>query len=168
MSSSADVPGAGTGLPGGAPANSGRGEVQGGIAARYRSLYDIGRGGMGRVEVALERHVNGFSRVVALKRLLPEAAREKRHTEMFLREARLAALLAHPNVVHAFAYGEAQGEFFLAMEYVEGEPLSRVLAAARRREHGLPAPLVALILAEVCDGLHAAHELRDPTGVMLN
>jgi serine/threonine-protein kinase len=85
---------------------------------------------------------------------------------MFLREARLAALLQHPNVVHAFAFGELYGELFLAMEYVEGEPLSRVLAAARSggARAGLDPAVVALVLAEACDGLHAAHELRDVGG----
>src|SRR5262249_45416988 len=93
----------------------------GGVEDRYRSLFVVGRGGWGAVEVALERGHAGFARIVALKRLLPEQARDPRHKEMFLREARLAALLRHPNVVHAFAFGELYGELFLAMEYVEGE-----------------------------------------------
>ncbi|HZU83000.1 MAG TPA: serine/threonine-protein kinase [Polyangiaceae bacterium] len=131
---------------------------------RYRSLFVIGRGGMGTVEVALERGARGFERVVALKRLLPEGACDPRHKEMFLREARLAALLAHPNVVHAFAFGEIYGQLFMAMEYVEGEPLSQVLEAARQSGRALPAPVVAHVLAQVCDGLHAAHELRDRGG----
>ncbi|HEY8041191.1 MAG TPA: serine/threonine-protein kinase [Polyangiaceae bacterium] len=137
----------------------------GGVEDRYRSLFVIGRGGMGSVEVALERGNEGFERVVALKRLLPEQARDPRHKEMFLREARLAALLKHPNVVHAFAFGELYGELFLAMEYVEGETLSHVLARARESDHGkLDPAVVAFVLAEVCDGLHAAHELRDVGG----
>jgi len=119
---------------------------------------------MGRVEVALERGDVGYERVVALKWLLPEAARDRRQTEMFLREARLATLLDHPNVVHAFDAGEIDGEFFLAMEYVAGEPLSHVLKRVREREGGVPPPLAAHILAEICEGLHAAHELRGPDG----
>ena len=141
----------------------------GGVEDRYRSLFVIGRGGMGTVEVALERGAGGFERVVALKRLLPEQARDPRHKEMFLREARLAALLKHPNVVHAFAFGELYGELFLAMEYVEGETLSHVLSAVRERDAGrLDPALVAFVLAGVCDGLHAAHELRDVGGHPLN
>jgi serine/threonine-protein kinase len=116
---------------------------------------------MGTVEVALERGPAGFERIVALKRLLPEGARDPRHKEMFLREARLAALLAHPNVVHAYAFGELYGDTFMAMEYVEGEPLSHVLRAAQTAGQGLPPGLVAHVLAEACEGLHAAHELRD-------
>jgi serine/threonine protein kinase len=136
----------------------------GSVEDRYRSLFLIGRGGMGTVEVALERAADGFERVVALKRLLPEGARDPRNKEMFLREARLAALLAHPNVVHAFAFGELYGELFMAMEYVEGEPLSHVLRTADDGDHGLAPELVAFVLAEACDGLHAAHELRDKGG----
>jgi serine/threonine-protein kinase len=138
----------------------------GGVEDRYRSLFVIGRGGMGSVEVALECKGKGFDRVVALKTLLPEGARDPRHKEMFLREARLAALLQHANVVHAFAFGELFGELFLAMEYVEGEPLSRVLATRMSSDSsvGLDPAIVAFVLAEACDGLHAAHELRDVGG----
>jgi serine/threonine protein kinase len=138
------------------------------VEDRYQSLFVIGRGGMGSVEVALERGEGGYERIVALKRMLPETSRDARHKEMFLREAKLAALLAHPNVVHAFSFGELHGELFLAMEYVEGEPLSDVLAVARDKEGGLVAALAAHVLAEICDGLHAAHELRDANGNPLN
>lgn len=134
---------------------------------RYRPLYAIGRGGMGLVEVALETSDDGFERICALKRLLPEGARDKRHTDMFLREARLAALLSHPNVVHGFAYGEANGEFFLAMEYVEGETLAHLLAALRERNELLAPGLAAFIVAEICEGLHAVHELADDSGAAL-
>jgi serine/threonine-protein kinase len=139
--------------------------ISGSVEDRYRSLLLIGRGGMGTVEVALERREEGVERVVALKRLLPEASADPRREEMFLREARLAALLVHPNVVHVYAFGELCGELFMAMEYVEGEPLSHVLRVARERNCALEPGLVAFVLAQVCDGLHAAHELRDNGGL---
>jgi hypothetical protein len=145
------------------------GPALGSLEDRYRSLFLLGRGGMGRIEVALERGGNGATeRIVALKRLLPESARDPRRKEMFLREARLGALLAHPNVVRAFAFGEIYDELFLAMEYVEGEPLSRVLTAVRDTGHTLGAALTCHLLAEVCEGLHAAHELADAHGKALN
>jgi hypothetical protein len=141
----------------------------GSLEDRYRSLFLLGRGGMGRIEVALERGGNGApERIVALKRLLPESARDPRRKEMFLREARLGALLAHPNVVRAFAFGEIYDELFLAMEYVEGEPLSRVLTAIRDSGRTLGAALTCHVLAEACEGLHAAHELAGPDGTPLN
>jgi serine/threonine protein kinase len=147
-----------------------------GLAARYRSLFVIGRGGMGTVEAALELHIDGtepieeaaYERVVALKRLLPDAARDRRRLDMFLREAKLAKLLDHPNVVRAFDYGEIDGELFLAMEYVEGQSLSRVLKALADEKGELGTSLAAHVLAEVCEGLHAAHELRDENGQSLN
>jgi serine/threonine protein kinase len=150
-----------------------------GLSARYRSLFVIGRGGMGTVEAALEVHPGGgepgddpreagYERVVALKRLLPDSARDKRRVEMFLREAKLAKLLDHPNVVRAFDYGEIDGELFLAMEYVEGQALSRVLKALADGNGELGPALAAHVLAEVCEGLHAAHELKDESGQPLN
>ena len=142
------------------------------LAARYRSLFVVGRGGMGSVEAALELDPHdertgigehAFERVVALKRLLPDAARDRRRVDMFLREAKLASMLDHPNVVSAYDYGEADGELFLAMEYVEGQPLSRVLKTlADGHEACLPVATVCFVLAEICRGLHAAHELADP------
>lgn len=115
---------------------------------------------MGSVEAALE--VDTHDRIVALKRLLPDAARDKRRVEMFMREAKLASLLDHPNVVTAYDYGELDGELYLAMEYVEGQPLSRVLKTLAERGETLPVATVAYVLAEICRGLHAAHELTDP------
>jgi serine/threonine-protein kinase len=122
---------------------------------------------MGRVEAAIERGEAGFERVVALKRLLPKGPRDARHVQMFLREARIATLIRHPNVVHAFAFGEVEGELFLAMQYVAGEPLSRVLAAGKAKGSGLSLASVAWVLAEACEGLHAAHELCDADGKLL-
>jgi len=143
--------------------------VPGSLEDRYRSLFLLGRGGMGRIDVALERGRAGATeRIVALKRLLPESARDPRRKEMFLREARLGALLAHPNVVRAFAFGEIYDELFLAMEYVEGEPLSRVLAALREAGRKLDVGLTCHLVAEVCEGLHAAHELTGADGKPLN
>ena len=135
---------------------------------RFRRLFQVGKGGMGSVDVALERGDGSFQRIVALKRCLRESAEDARNREMFFREARLAALLQHPNVVHAFNFGEINGEPFLTMEYVEGEALSRLVAAAADRCEGLPIPLAAHILAEMCEGLHAVHELRDVDGTALN
>ena len=141
------------------------------IEERFRSLFVLGRGGMGSVEAALETRGSegeeAFERVVALKRLLPER-RDARRAEMFLREAKLAAMLDHPNVVRAHAYGEIGGELYLALEYVEGQPLSRVVAALTERGEHMSAALAAHVVAEVCEGLHAAHELRGENGQPLS
>jgi len=119
---------------------------------------------MGSVEAASEELADGTTRIVALKRILRTTGSDAPQVEMFLREARLTTLLEHPNVIRSFAYGESSGELFLAMEYVSGEPLSRVLSAARARGEPLPLGVIAYVLAEACEGLHAAHELRGPDG----
>ncbi len=138
------------------------------LGGRYRSLFVLGRGGMGSVEAALQtgaahETLPHYERVVALKRLLPDAARDKRRVDMFLREARLATMLDHPNIVRAWDFGELDGELYLAMEFVEGQSLARLLHAVKDAGETLPVPVVAWLLAEICEGLHAAHELTDPT-----
>jgi len=135
---------------------------------RYQSLFRIGRGGMGVVEVAIQHGPADAARIVAFKRLLPEAAREKRHRNMFLREARLATMLKHPNVVRALDCGQVQGDVFIAMEFVEGETLWSLFEVLREKGHRVAPAVAAHILALVCDGLHAAHELCNADGVKLN
>src|SRR5579871_3108621 len=104
--------------PSGPPSGSARaGRPSGGLAcatpatltSRFRSLFVVGHGGMGSIEVAVETLENGSERVVALKRMLPSSVKDKRLTEMFLREAKLASMLVHPNVVHAMSFGEQGG-----------------------------------------------------------
>ena len=127
------------------------------LLGRYQPLFVIGRGGMGTIEVAAEQS----GAVVALKRMNP-GVRDRRHADMFLREARLATLLNHENVVHAFAFGEQDGELLIAMEYVEGETLAHLLQVTK-----LPLDVATYVLAELCEGLHAAHELKDVSGTAL-
>jgi len=137
---------------------------------RYQPLFVIGRGGMGTIEAAVERNAavngGGGGRVVALKRMLP-GARDRRHIDMFLREARLATLLNHENVVHAFAFGEQDGELYIAMEYVEGQTLASLLVTLAAHGGYIPIDVTLYVLAALCDGLHAAHELRDVGGARL-
>jgi serine/threonine-protein kinase len=150
------------------PSGSLRASKGSALTSQFRPLFVVGRGGMGSIEVAIEKTEDGSERVVALKRMLPSAVLDKRLTEMFLREAKLASMLAHPNVVHAMSFGERDGELYLVMEYIEGEPLSRVVALANEKGISLALPLVAHVLAEICEGLHAAHELTDDCGRPLN
>src|SRR5688572_491454 len=97
------------------------------LDGRYRIQAPLGRGGMGRVYRALDV----LDREVALKVLHGDVARDKRMAERFRREAKLAASLAHPNVVITRDFGRTEaGLLYLAMEYLEGEPLDRVLARA--------------------------------------
>jgi serine/threonine-protein kinase len=139
------------------------------LADRYRTLFVLGRGGMGTVEAALEvASDGGYRRVVALKRALHKGGAGTTGAAMFLREARIAALLRHPNVVTALDYGDADGELYLAMEYVEGQPLSRIIQALRESKGTFTLVAVAHVVASLCEGLHAAHELTDQDGRRLH
>jgi serine/threonine-protein kinase len=110
----------------------------------------IGRGGMGAVYRAEER---ALRRKVALKVIAPELAQDRRFRERFLRESRVAASLDHPHVVPIFAAGEEGGRLFLAMRYVEGTDLARLLL-----EHGALDPAFAMpLLEQVAEALDAAH-----------
>ncbi len=137
-----------------------------------RPILDLGRGGMGQVQLALRAPgaEAGARQLVAVKRLLPELVSDPEKRELFFREARLACRLAHPNVVRALDYGEHAGEPFLVMDFVDGVPLDRLLQSGSQgaARSPLPRDLAAHVLACVAAGLHAAHELGDEHGEPLN
>jgi len=113
----------------------------------------------------------GFEKLVALKRIHPHLAKENEFVEMFLDEARIAARISHPNVCTVFDFGEADGSYFIAMEYLVGESVSRIMkticAAPDRQDWPSHACLAARLVADACEGLHAAHELRGDDGAPL-
>ncbi|MCB9597183.1 MAG: serine/threonine protein kinase [Sandaracinaceae bacterium] len=137
---------------------------------RYRLAYELASGGMATVYMACVEGPGGFDKVVALKRIHHHLASEARYVTMFLDEARLASRIDHPNVVSVIDFGEEDGDYFLVMEFLLGVPLSRVIAALARSEDRVPtrwAAIASRLVAEACEGLHAAHELRDATGELL-
>jgi hypothetical protein len=127
-------------------------------------LLEIARGGMAQVWAARQHGARGFSRLVALKTVLPELA-EPEFEAMFLEEARLAAGIHHPSVCEIFELVESGGVLALAMEWIDGETLHALLEASRAR---IDRRVSAQIVAHVASGLHAAHELRDECGVPLH
>jgi eukaryotic-like serine/threonine-protein kinase len=120
------------------------------VAGRYELVRPLGHGAMATVDLA---HDVELERPVALKRLAENLARDEELRRRFLREARLAARLAHPNVVRVFDVGEDGGRPFIAMEYVEGETLAELVA----RRAPLPAAEVAMLGMQMCAGLAASH-----------
>ncbi|MBW1874156.1 MAG: serine/threonine protein kinase [Deltaproteobacteria bacterium] len=139
---------------------------------RYQLCFELASGGMASVYLARAEGAPGFEKLVALKRIHPHLADEKDYVEMFLDEARIASRITHANVCSVFDFGEAAGEYFIAMEYLVGEPLSRVhrrvLAHADQRSSPLLAARMARVIAQACEGLHAAHELQDADGESLH
>jgi serine/threonine-protein kinase len=105
---------------------------------------------------------SGFDRAVVIKRILPHLARQKQFQTMFLDEARIVASITHPNVVSVQELGRDGDEIFLVFEYLEGESLSALVRALVANGCTLEARLCAHVVAEVCAGLHAAHEIADP------
>ncbi|KFE68963.1 Serine/threonine protein kinase [Hyalangium minutum] len=100
-----------------------------------------------------------------IKKVLPEHASNPDFTTMFIREARISSSLSHSNIAQVYDFGCIDGEYFLAMEYVDGQPLNRVLQRALRSGlSSIPAPLALLIGSEMCRGLHYAHTRLDQQG----
>ncbi len=108
---------------------------------------------------------SGFERPVVIKRILERYAADPLFRNMFLDEARLAAQIQHPNVVQHLELGQCDGQLYLVMEYLFGEPLSSLRRRAYARGVELPAEVAAHIVGEACAGLHAAHELVGADGV---
>jgi serine/threonine-protein kinase len=127
---------------------------------RYELLVPIARGGMARVWAARQHGQRGFTKLVAIKTILPHLAREGEFERMFLDEARIASLVHHPNVCEIYELGDDQGVLYLAMEWVSGDSLMHVLRNAKRVE-SIDLRIAARIVADGAAGLHAAHELTD-------
>ena len=130
---------------------------------RYQLISRIGNGGMADVYLARQRGPMGFEKLVVVKLAHAALAAQKKFTEMLLREARLAALLKHPNVVDVYELGEVDGTYLIAMEYLEGEPLLALMKSGSD-VRALEPLGAARIIADVADGLHAAHELKSLNG----
>ena len=120
------------------------------VAQRYELVRPLGHGAMATVDLA---HDVELDRPVALKRLAENLARDEELQQRFVREARLAARLAHPNVVRVFDVGSDEGRPFIAMEYVDGETVAELIA----RRAPLPASEAAALAIQICNGLAAAH-----------
>lgn len=133
-------------------------------SADYSLFEAIGEGGMGTVHLALEHLPDGSKRRVAIKRMRPAATKDPRNLELFFREARLASLLKHPNVVHGLSFGRIGDEPYIAMEYVEGKTLDSVLNQLKSRGNKLDLEVACFLVAELCEGLAAVHGLTDDDG----
>jgi len=136
-------------------------------ARGYRVLGTLTQGGMAELLVAERRGAAGVHKVLALKRLLPEIGKNPRFVKMFRNEARIAVELQHANIVPVFEFGEADGQMFLAMDYVRGWDLSRILGACLRRGTSVPVDIALHIAIEVTKALAYAHEKRGPDGAPL-
>jgi hypothetical protein len=138
------------------------------LIGRYVLYGAIASGGMATVHFGRLVGPAGFARPVAIKRLHAQFAREADFVKMFLDEARLAARVAHPNVVQTLDLVETADEIFLVMEYVRGLSLSSLVRTLRHAGERVPPRVAVGIVAGVLEGLHAAHEAKDDMGERLD
>jgi serine/threonine protein kinase len=138
------------------------------IVGRYELYGIIAQGGMARVHYGRLRGPAGFSRTVAVKRLHPSFAADPEFAAMLLDEARLAARVRHPNVVSMLDVVAMPDELLLVMEFVLGESLGRFMDTLAKSEERVPTPILVAIVADMLNGLHAAHEATDEVGKPLS
>src|SRR5437870_5830845 len=131
---------------------------------KYKLVRLIASGGMAEVYLARQAGAAGFEKLVCLKRILPHLARDRQFVEMFLNEARLAARLDHPNIVSIFDLGEANGNYFIAMEFIDGPSLRAVAKRTHERDELLPIPEIVKIISMAAGGLQYAHDLSGTDG----
>jgi len=130
----------------------------------YLVYERLGVGGMATVHRALERGIEGFERMVALKRLLPHLAEDASFIKSFVREAKLASLLNHVNIVQIFELGRVGAEYFISMEYIDGKDIRRILRHARKVTGPPPVNVVVGLLLQLCEALDYAHTKADENG----
>jgi serine/threonine protein kinase len=130
----------------------------------YELLRRIATGGMAEVYLARREGPHGFQKIVAVKRILPQYARDPDFVAMFVDEARVCARLGHPNIVQVFDFGEQYGELYMAMEYVDGTTGARVIRAAASQGEELPLEVCLHTVLSILRALEYAHGARDDAG----
>ncbi len=131
---------------------------------RYTLYGEIAAGGMATVHIGRLTGAVGFAKLVAIKRMHPQFAKDEDFVAMFLDEARVATRIRHPNVVQMLDVLTEQGEMFIVMEYIHGDALSRLLRVLRAKREAVPPRIAISICAAALHGLHAAHEARNERG----
>ena len=131
---------------------------------KYVLLDRINVGGMAEVFRAKSFGVDGFARLVAIKRILPNISKEEEFIEMFVDEAKLTVQLQHANVVQVMDLGKVEDRYYISMEYVSGGDLRTVWDRARRRNRLLPIAMSCYLVMKCCEGLDYAHRKKDDTG----
>ncbi|MGE5180418.1 MAG: serine/threonine protein kinase, partial [Acidobacteriota bacterium] len=133
----------------------------------YQLLAKLATGGMAEIYLARPQSASGANDVMVLKRILPHLAEDEHFVTMFRDEADLASKLVHKNVCNVQSFGQFGGTWFIAMEYLHGVPLSRMMTKLSKMGKMLDYRVVAGIICQACEGLHAAHEARGPDGQLL-
>ncbi|WNG35447.1 protein kinase [Archangium violaceum] len=131
------------------------------LFGKYQLLKKLATGGMAEVWLARQKGIEGFAKNVVVKRILPHLAEDAEFVDMFGNEARIAAKFNHPNIAQVYEFGEANGTYFIAMEFIHGEDLGRVMRKAYNAGGWIALPLAMRIVASACEGLYYAHTRVD-------
>jgi eukaryotic-like serine/threonine-protein kinase len=141
-----------------------------GMAGPYHLALEIASGGMATVYLAVHG-LEGFQNTVAVKRIHPHLAKDRQFVDMFVDEAHIAARINHPYVCRVFDFGKTgDNSYYIAMEFLRGEPLSRVFKSLTPERIANPRhpTIIARLIANLAEGLHAAHTLKDTNGQCLD
>ena len=130
----------------------------------YELARQIAVGGMAEVFLARARSVAGFEKIVALKMIHPQFSEDPEFARLLVEEANITAQLSHRNIVQVIDLGQIDETHFIAMEYVDGLDLSRLLTRMRERRNKLSPRFAAFVVREICDGLDHAHRKADSGG----
>ncbi len=130
----------------------------------YILMDKIAVGGMAELFKARQNGLEGFKRIVAIKRILPHLAANQEFVTMFTDEAKLAAQLNHPNIGHIYDLGKLEDSYFIAMEYVDGRDLRTILKELDNHQARMPYRVAVFIAQRVCAALHYAHTAKDVDG----
>ena len=135
---------------------------------KYRLIVELGQGGTAIVYLAVARGPGGFNKLVVLKMMKRALLAEPDLAEMFMNEARLSARLNHPNIVETNEVFEQDGLPVIVMQYLEGQPLSMLVARAEQKPEKFPLAWHLRVISEALAGLHHSHDLADYDGAPLN
>ncbi len=149
----------------------GRADLSPGLRiGRYELIHRLAVGGMAEIYLARATGIEGFEKLVVLKRILPQYANSREFVAMFLDEARLSATLQHPNIAQVYDIGQFEDSYFFTMEYIRGEDVRTILKTAVAGRKRVPLANVLTIIAGAAAGLHAAHEKTtidgEPLGIV--
>ncbi|MBU1219229.1 serine/threonine protein kinase [Myxococcota bacterium] len=134
------------------------------VFGRYLLVRRLSRGGMGEVYLAKSGQISGFEKLVVIKRILPDLSQRKDFSRRFIQEANIAIKLSHVNIVPVLEVGKVQGEFFLALEHVEGRDLRTIQSLCHKVGEPLPPYFALLIVRDLLTGLSYAHRREDDFG----
>jgi serine/threonine-protein kinase len=135
---------------------------------KYTLIDRIAVGGMAEIFLARQAGLDGFEKTIVIKRIRPHLSKQASFVRMFLNEAKLAAQLNHPNIVQIYDLGRIAESYFIAMEYIFGRDMRRIIPKADSLEIPFPMVYALKIASSVCEGLYYAHQKADPYGNPLN